>query len=51
MLNLDMLYMKVESRCTLYCDKIAQINFLTDPLLKAVNITNSETKYLGQFWA
>ena len=45
-----MLYMKKVSRYILHYDKIAQINVLTDPLIKAAKISNFETKYFGQFW-
>ena len=50
MLNVDMLFMKM-SRCTLHYDKIAQIDFLTDPYIKASKISNFKDKYLRQFWA
>ena len=33
---MDMLRIIVESRCMLHYDKIAQINFLTDPLIEAL---------------
>ena len=34
----------------LHYDKIAQISFLTDPLMKDVKTSNFEIKYFGQFW-
>ena len=40
------LYIEVESRCMLHYDIIAQINFLTESLIKAVKIPKFETKYL-----
>ena len=46
-----MLLVKMISRCMLYYDKIDQINFLTDLLIKASKFPNFEAKYIGQFWA
>ena len=42
--------MKMTSRCVFHYDKIAQNNFLIDPLIKASKLPNFEIKYLGQFW-
>ena len=44
-----MLYLKMIPRCILHYDKIAQISFLTDTIIKASKIRNCETQYVGQF--
>ena len=44
-----MLFTNVESGCVLHYDKIAQTNFLTDPIIKAIKIPNFETKNLSYF--
>ena len=45
-LNVDMLYMKMESRGIFYHDKFGQIDFLINQLIKAVKTTNLESKCL-----
>ena len=43
--------MKMEFRCILHYDQIAQVIFQNNFLIEAVKTSNFEIKYLGHFWA